>query len=458
MFAFTAPSACVGVPFSVGQTGTVLAPFVCLVVTFASSLGAYILHYLALKYDCSSLPELGWTLGGDTGRIFGGTIQLGNFLLYMPVALLVCAQALQGALDPKGAWLSGCIDYWILIVSLICLATSQLRSLSNTTALSFISLGCVVWVVFSLIYVVWINEVPGDERNDALLVGNPDMVGSSSDSLKGWTNFALGVSTTAWAFVPSFLAVELSNKKVMESPQDFPKAIVLVAILNILVYCGVGVFVTNRWGYDVDDPVMLFHAFPDDDLKSRILNLFWFLACLISYALDSVPLVASCQRVWAPNFDVDNDWSLTGICVYLLISLPSFFSTIVMALFVPSLFCMLAIVTALTVPWVNLIYPAYLHNRNAKRLGKNKIESSSSAKLLGDGEEGGLGEDLLVGGGGSMDDNEGELSRKAVLFVLFMGVFLFLICTVAAIGKLGIHELRGPIVVGCNGWTILDID
>ena len=215
MFAFTAPSACVGVPFSVGQTGTVLAPLVCLVVTFASSLGAYVLHDLALKFDCSSLPELGQALGGHKGRIFGGTIQLGNFLLYMPVATLVCAQALQGALDPKGNWFSGCIDYWILIVSLVCLATTQLRSLSNATALSFVSLGCVVWVVFTLIYIVWKNPLTEEEKNDTLHFGNPDM-GSSSDSLKGWTNFALGVSTTAWAFVPSFLAVELSNKKVME--------------------------------------------------------------------------------------------------------------------------------------------------------------------------------------------------------------------------------------------------
>ena len=81
----------------------------------------------------------------------------------------------------------------------------------------------------------------------------------------------------------------------MEYPSDFPKAIALSALLNCAVYIGVGLFVVLQWGWKVNDPLMLgttdyFNLWPSTDLRARALNLFWFVACLVSYALDSIPL------------------------------------------------------------------------------------------------------------------------------------------------------------------------
>ena len=45
--------------------------------------------------------------------------------------------------------LQGCTDYWIFVVAALCFATTQMRDLSNVTAISFISLGCVIAVIFS---------------------------------------------------------------------------------------------------------------------------------------------------------------------------------------------------------------------------------------------------------------------------------------------------------------------
>ena len=45
---------------------------------------------------------------------------------------------------------------------------------------------------------------------------------------------------------------------------------------------------------------------------------------------------------------------------------------------------------------------------------------------------------------------------KAIWFVLTIGVLMFVICALAAIGKVGIASLRGPMIVGCKGWIILD--
>jgi len=66
-----------------------------------------------------SLDTLGAAVLGKPGQIWGLVIQQGNFLLYLPVALLVCGQALQGCLSPvpnEDDWAS-CDDYWVFIVA-----------------------------------------------------------------------------------------------------------------------------------------------------------------------------------------------------------------------------------------------------------------------------------------------------------------------------------------------------
>ena len=105
----------------------------------------------------------------------------------------------------------------------LCFASTQLRSLSNVTELSFVSLVCVIVVLVLCLVVV--GETHVENKQQAWLLGNPAMSpdadaddGRSSRAvqLDGWYTFALGVSTTAWAYVPSFLTVELANPRVMK--------------------------------------------------------------------------------------------------------------------------------------------------------------------------------------------------------------------------------------------------
>jgi hypothetical protein len=262
------------------------------------------------------LPSLGLAGSGPTAKTLGLLVQQGNFLLYLPVAMLVSAQALQSFIDPSLSLLSGCTDYWIFIVALLCLATTQLRSLSNVTILSLISLVCVLATMLCVVLIV--DDTPYDDKTEALKVGNADMAWSAShESIKGWTQFALGISLTAWAYAPSFLTAELSNPNIMAKVEDFPKAIWLSAALNCAMFACTGLFVVNRWGATVNDPIMLgtaenFGLWDATALQARVCNFFWFFACIISYALDSVPLGRACQRAWAPGVDVD-DWS-AGAC------------------------------------------------------------------------------------------------------------------------------------------------
>jgi hypothetical protein len=62
-----------------------------------------------------------------------------NFVLFLPVALLLIAEALEGVLSETNL----CVDYYILIVSGVCLLTTQARTLSNTQTLALISLAAI---------------------------------------------------------------------------------------------------------------------------------------------------------------------------------------------------------------------------------------------------------------------------------------------------------------------------
>lgn len=100
---------------------------------------------------------------------------------------------------------------------------------------------------------------------------------------------------------------------------------------------------------------------------------------------------------------------------------------------------MLDFVTALTVPWANLVFPAalYLHWRKQK----------SAVQLQ-------LDEPLMDGlqGGGKL------YSKGAAIAVLFVGMLVFFACALGAVGEVSIPDLRGRIMIGCKGWILYEDD
>ncbi|KAJ8600566.1 hypothetical protein CTAYLR_008166 [Chrysophaeum taylorii] len=401
------------------------------------------------------LEELGAMILGPWGRIWGRLIQQGNFVLYMPVALLICAQAFQGYLEPSG---ETCVDYVILGVSTVCLLLTQFRGLGGRAAaiLSWISLACVAVVVALLVVVV--DETDADGRSSRKF-GNSEMFSSRFvKRQRGFAKICLGASTTAWAFVPTFLSVELS--RALEKPrEDFAKALWLSAGLNIGVYVGVGVYVVRKWGWDVTDPLMTTEdLWPARSNKSRALYFFWFVATAISYAFTSLALTAACQKRWRPDFDVA-DWSLRGCATWFFLGLPGFLVALVLALVVPSLFAMLAVTTALTVPWVNHVYPAILYYKFSKQRRAPKQDDAFSYR------------DLSVSSVALDDrrpDDDYKNKRNPIIaavrpnvlaaVVFTVGVIVFGACAYGASLKLADHQLRGAVEIGCPAWYLFEDD
>ncbi len=60
------------------------------------------------------------------------------------------------------------------------------------------------------------------------------------------------------------------------------------------------------------------------------------------------------------------------------------------------------------------------------------------------------------------DDDDDDIFDKyrkykywGAVWTLVFGCIVFLICLAAAIGKLSYAELRGPSIIGCDGWLLL---
>lgn len=438
LFGFSSASGVVGVPYTIGTCGLVLGPVVACVVTLATCCGALMLNEMIVSLEgCEpQLEDLGRHVLG--GGVWGRCIQQGNFVLYMPVALLICAEAVQGFAEPSG---ETCVDLIVVVVGLFCFGLTQCRKLSGAaaSALSYVSLACVAVVVAILLAIVLTHN---EDRDRARLFGNPDMF--SSRSLvreRGYAKLCLGASTTAWAYVPTFLTVELS--RALERPrQDFAKALCFSAALNVLTFFVVGVTTVHHWGWDVTDPVMASAEWPQASHPGRALYFFWFIATAVTYAFSSMALTSACQLRWVPTFAVD-DWSMASCATWAVIALPGFLVALALALVVPSLFAMLAVTTALTVPWVNHIYPAILYMRFVEQR-----RNQGDYRRIED----------------RVSDDEPTVfitkipPRLLVAFTLAVGVLIFLACTFGAAEKLIDHQLRGPMSIGCPSWYLFEDD
>jgi len=379
--------------------------------------------------ECHTFGDLGFQVLGRPGQIWGNIIQLGNFCLFMPCALQFCALALEG-IGTGIAGFGGCSDYYVFVVAFLCLLTTQLRTFSNTQVLSIMSTLSVFAMAFIMIYAAFQYEKK--DKVPALAFGNP-----ASDPTIGFIKVAGGFTISAWAYVPAFLTVELSN--CMADPQEFRKSLVLSGTLNVAVFLLVGVTVVLRWGYDVGEVIGITSgvaAWQSGAVINTAFNSFQLLGNFISYMLDSIPLGRFCQKAWAPDFK--DTWSPGDMLQYLGFTMPTFLFALFLSIAVPSVNTLLDFTTALTTPWVTQIYPAVLF----WKFRRMKLANDSS--FLGGAQSGETDEPVKI-----------KLRENVVVALVFLvGCTSFVLCSVKAIGYIAVAELRPPLQIGCGSWLI----
>lgn len=435
LFAFAAPSAVQSAPYFIGYSGILGGVLFIIANTLAAIAGSWMLLQVKLQFPSAhSFGDLGFKIFGKTGQFIGNLIQIGNFVLFLPCALLFTAQSLQGiglpsmwpsAFNPPNS--APCWDYYIAIIALVCYLTTQLRTLSNTAIFSAISVCSVV--IIAVTQLVAISKYSVTDKQPAQWFGNP-----SENSL---VLYSRGMSIAVFGYVPSFLTAELAS--CMKHPEDMTKSIWLSGALNILMMLGVGIPVVLAWGYNMGYVIPLTGTFPYPEtakvdaweagnMTTTVLNIFVLTGNFVSYMLDSVPLGRFCQKCWAPNFK--DSWSIGDILKYAGLTLPTFMFGFLCSFFFPSLDFLVNCLTFLTTPWVTMIYPAALYW---------KLFHAGDPTLL--------------------DGAERRVTPNSSMNLLVMGITVFgiigvVLSAIAAIGLL-VVEGTSDWQIGCQGWFIL---
>ena len=175
----------------------------------------------------------------------------------------------------------------------------------------------------------------------------------------------------------------------------------------------------------------------------------------------------SCRRL-CPSLDIAGDWTVKGVLIYFLCTLPTFAGGFLLSVLVPNLFLMLAYSTAITVAMCNMVFPAlcYLKFAAPEEEGKGKgkgngnggdpkAAAGAAAAHVYDARDVSAGSDededeemgrVLRAGHGAADADADADKGWAVPLAwttLAFGAAMTLVCTVAAVGMTVIPELRG---------------
>ena len=201
----------------------------------------------------------------------------------------------------------------------------------------------------------------------------------------------MGATACIWAYVPSFLAAELTvrtNRKTCAN-------LYLSASLNLLTFVIIGTLIAWAWGWDLSDPLTLSSQWinmVDGSVGSQAMNSLLLFANLTAYMLDSIPVTIMFQKVMFPEFEKKSG-SFRSLIEFFLASLPSWIFAVALALTLPNLFDMLAFATALTTPWATMVFPAVCFLSFSRQQQRSILPTSSTyedsllSSKLSSGEE-----------------------------------------------------------------------
>ena len=207
LYSFAAPSSIAGVAYTFAHGGWALGTLCCVVTTGATIGGALLLLEVLLAWNGPRprmLSDVGALVLGPVGGKCCLALQMLNFLLYLPVAMLTSAQALQDAVQPDD---TTCTSYFVFLVAAVCFATTQCRELRHASLLAATALVAALGVALLQIIVVFSAPTPSPKPPAPQWVGPPPGSGES-----GNIELALSLTTCVWSYVPSLLVVELAHE------------------------------------------------------------------------------------------------------------------------------------------------------------------------------------------------------------------------------------------------------
>ena len=268
---FATAGSIVVIPWAIGQLGYILGP-VLLVGTVLMNL--YFFTKLLDVVDnckagsCKTLGEVGYQLGGTGGRNLFVAFQMGNLILYMPVALETVGLSLQYVVDGL------CLGWWNIASFAGLLVMVQFFTCWRSVAwVAYVTVAIAAAKSFARLPYSFVKY-----QDD--IVTSEDYQGPIQPFLNpepSWDLLALACSAFFFAFAPVFVFLEVRSD--MRHPNQCKKALGVSATIQVIMYLAPALVCVVLWGWNVSSPITL-------EIPRGLLGIIMSLILVLAVALD----------------------------------------------------------------------------------------------------------------------------------------------------------------------------
>lgn len=176
----------------------------------------------------------------------------------------------------------------------------------------------------------------------------------------------------------------------MEQPELYPRALIASATGMFVLFLVGGLFPPAAWGWQVTVPITIgptpTAAGMAPAWPSAVVNLFVGVSTLVDYLMSQIAINRFVSVVIHREAFDFGSWSATSMRRWLLASLPCACTTILLAVFVPTLSELLGLITSLSIPLGVATFPAVALLAWAKRDGQRTLLEAGSRADAQDGQ------------------------------------------------------------------------
>ena len=353
-------------PWLYGVAGVVSGPALQLAMQFLTTWVAVRMCDAARRVGARTCAELGLRLAGPRGELALEAAQVGNQLLWLPVAICLVTDALQCVVP---AWSCnvhvalGCLVVGFVLINVAREYTPETAGFAAfSVALILVQSGIIIYWAFS-------SRTGASDAPWGYWRGPP--------AVTTWANWAYVLALNMYAWCPSFIVVEVMRE--MREPARVTAALWWSCAATYAIYLATGVSVVVAWGAELDLPITL--ALGTDTWASIATNLMLIGSTLIDFVISATIVNQFVQRRWL----LATPDAAAGVVEFAAVTLPTMALTSALVIFVPKLESLTSIVAAFTNTVAEYVGPAGCLLAAARRSGAkdgDAVSPGTSAALV----------------------------------------------------------------------------
>jgi len=325
-------------PWTFGVLGVIFGPL--------SMFFAFAVNYIctiwtieaALRTGSKTLGELGQNLFGMPGRILLEGSQLLFQQLFLPVAIVLSADALRSMLEQHDSWFGCNIHVTALFVVSALVLMQAAQQLGHAMIFAYISIGLIVVQTICILYSIGNTSPTNSEEVGGweYFVGQ----GSHGDRYK-WYNVFSAFGVYIYSCLPNCIVIE--TMATMENPEEMKQAASFSFGFYITVYLATGIPAVLAWGGDVSNPIT---SVMENDWSGVMTKMILIYSTMLDFVIASTTVNRWLMTLFAPQHDFS--MTLPNAVRWGIICIPSATAATLMALFVPRLDSLTGLLNSVT--------------------------------------------------------------------------------------------------------------